>query len=104
MKSIVRSLFTGFDLVTKKAILFFHIIIKEVHVDMDTILFLHVFQSRKNKAERAIAATFASGSSDHTTTNVELVKTKLLEQEVAEQVHSSVIAEPKRYNDPHPSH
>jgi len=26
-----------------------------------------------------------------------------LEQEVGEQVHSSVIAEPKRYN-PHPSH
>jgi len=71
---------------------------------MDTILFLHVFQSRKNKAERAIAATFASGSIDHTTTNAEPVKTKLLEQEVAEQVHSSVIAEPKRYNDPHPSH
>ena len=71
---------------------------------MDTILFLHVFQSRKNKTERTIAATFASGSSDHTTTNAEPVKTKLLEQEVAEQVHSSVIAEPKRYNDPHPSH
>jgi len=71
---------------------------------MDTILFLHVFQSRKNKTEREIAATFASGSSDHTTTNAEPVKTKLLEQEVGEQVHSSVIAEPKRYNDPHPSH
>ena len=56
------------------------------------------------KTERTIAATFASGSSDHTTTNAEPVKTKLLEQEVAEQVHSSVIAEPKRYNDPHPSH
>ena len=80
---------------------YYYIFLKEM---MDTILFLHVFQSRKNKTERTIAATFASGSSDHTTTNAEPVKTKLLEQEVAEQVHSSVIAEPKRYNDPHPSH